>query len=45
MEKIYCSKCGKECSPEGFAAGYGVIPETGEKSVIHVAGNWINNSF
>lgn len=31
MEKVYCSKCGKECTPEGIAAGYGVMPETGEK--------------
>lgn len=28
MKKIYCTKCGKECTPEGIAAGYGVIPET-----------------
>lgn len=31
MEKIYCSKCGKECKPEGFAAGYAVLPVTGDK--------------
>lgn len=31
MKKIYCTKCGKECTPEGISAGYGVIPETGEK--------------
>lgn len=38
MEKVYCSKCGKACRPEGFATGYGVLPETGEKSVIPAAG-------
>ena len=31
MKKTYCTKCGKECTPEGIAAGYGVMPETGEK--------------
>lgn len=31
MEKVYCIKCGKECIPEGIGAGYGVMPETGEK--------------
>lgn len=31
MEKVYCSKCGKECKLGGIAAGYGVIPETDEK--------------
>lgn len=31
MEKVYCSKCGKGCRPEGFATGYGVLPETGDK--------------
>ena len=31
MKKIYCTKCGKECTPEGIAAGCGVIPETEDK--------------
>lgn len=31
MKKIYCTKCGKECRPDGFTAGYGVIPETEDK--------------
>lgn len=31
MEKVYCIKCGKECILEGIWAGYGVMPETGEK--------------
>lgn len=31
MEKIYCSKCGKECRPDGFATGYAVLPVTGDK--------------
>lgn len=31
MKKIYCTKCGKEYTPEGIAAGYGAMPETGEK--------------
>ena len=24
MEKIYCSKCGAECKPDGIGTGYGV---------------------
>ena len=39
MEKVYCIKCGKECIPEGIGAGYGVMPETGERSAMHAAGN------
>ena len=31
MEKVYCSKCGKECKPDGVATGYGVISETDDK--------------
>lgn len=31
MEKVYCSKCGKECKPDGISTGYGVMPKTGEK--------------
>lgn len=38
MEKIYCSKCGKECRQEGFAAGYTVLPETGDKICYYCCG-------
>ena len=31
MEKVYCSKCGKECKPDRSCSGYGVMSETGEK--------------
>jgi hypothetical protein len=31
MEKIFCSRCGKECVSDGFGTGYGENSKTHEK--------------
>ena len=30
-EKVICSRCGKECVPDGVGTGYGIVPDTQEK--------------